>query len=104
MIHNDVQYAFSEESRHAFSGFVVTISDQSNHTVKTFQKDSKVKYKYFDSTELRENNGFVGDIWNVAVEVMALEEGNNFVYDSMQLSGISTCMHVSNQCMHVSMH
>ncbi len=100
-----IQYTFSEETRRAFSGFLVTISDQSNHSVKTFQEDSKVRSNYFNSTVLRETNGFVGDIWNVAVEVMALEEGNNFVYDSMQLSGISTCMLVItiivlDQCMY----
>ncbi len=84
-----IQYTFSEETRHAFSGFLVTISDQSNHSVEAFQEDSKVRSKYFNSIVF---NGFVGDIWNVTVEVMALEEENNFVYDSMQLSGISTCM------------
>ena len=83
-----MQYAFSEESRRAFSGFLITISDQSNHTVLDTLLDSKVRTKYVNSTLLREDYGLVGDIWNITVEVMALEEENKFAYNSIEFSGI----------------
>ncbi len=58
-----MQYTFSEESRRAFSGFLITISDQSNHSVSYIldKQYSKVRKKYVNSTVLREEHDFVGD-------------------------------------------
>ncbi len=82
-----MQYTFSEESRRAFLEFLITTSDQSGHVVEDILPDSKVRSKYIDSILLREMYGFVGDIWNVTVEV-ALGAENKFAYDSIHFSGI----------------
>lgn len=81
-----MQYTFSEESRRAFSGFLITISDQFGHTVSDILLDSKVRSKYFNSTALKETDDFADDIWNVTVEVV-LEVENNFAYDLIEFSG-----------------
>ncbi len=83
-----MQYTFSEESRRAFLGFLITISDQFGHNVEDILLDSKVRSKYVNSTVLKESDNFVGDIWNVTVEVAFGEDRNKFTYDSIQFSGI----------------
>ena len=85
-----MQYTFSEESRRAFSGFLITISDQSNHSVSYIldKQYSKVRKKYVNSTVLREEHDFIGDIWNFVVDVAFDEDRNKFTYESIQLSGI----------------
>ncbi len=87
-IHNCMQYIFFEESRRVFLGFLITISDQFGHNVEDILIDSKVMKKYFNSTTLKETDDFVGDIWNVTVEVVFDEERNKFTYDSIQFSGM----------------
>ncbi len=70
------------------SGFLITISDQFGHKVEDIQEDSKVRSKYFDSSVLKERDGFVGEIWNATVAIAFDEDRDTFAFDSIQFSGI----------------
>ncbi len=82
-----MQYTFSEESRRVFSGFLITISDQFGHSVEDILSDSKIRQYYVNSTVLKATDDFVGDIWNVTVEVAFGENKNKFTFDSISFSG-----------------